>query len=136
MERTDHSTEMTESTANAETRQTPSTRDESRYLVPPVDILETDDALTVLADLPGVRIEDVTVRVENGLLTIEGRPSYRRPDELLYGEFDLARYYRQFRLTDRVDTEKISAELKHGVLRVRLPKAERLMPRSIEIKVG
>lgn len=132
----DPTTAMTESTATSGESGTPVTREEGRYLSPPVDIYETDDALVVVADLPGVGRDDIGLRVENGVLSIEGRPSYGRPSDTIHAEFDLAPYYREFRLSDKVDSERITAELKHGVLRVRLPKAARVRPRSIDVSVS
>ena len=111
------------------------TREDSRFLVPPVDIYETGEGLTVVADLPGVEKSDVSIRVENGLLTIEGRPSHQTTGTTIMAEFGLLKYFRQFELTDEVDQDKIQAEFKNGVLTVKLPKAEKAKPRQIEVKV-
>jgi len=130
---------MAETTVPTTTREesaVPSTREESRYLAPPVDIFETEDQITVIADLPGVSKENVDIRVENGVLTIKGAVEHTSPGESLYREFELARYYRQFQLSDEVDVEKISAECKNGVLTVALPKRESSKPRQIEVKVA
>lgn len=132
----DPATEMTEATHTQPMAETASTREEGRYMTPPVDIYETDDTLVVVADVPGARREDLVLRVDEGILTIEARTAYTRPEDPVHREFDLATYHRQFRLSDTVDTERIAADLKHGVLRVRLPKAERMRPRTIEVKVG
>jgi len=136
MERTAPASDMTETTANAETATTPATREESRYLAPPVDIYETDDALVVVADVPGAQRDDIDVTVENGILTLEARTRHADPEDVVWREFDLAPYHRRFRLNDAVDPERIRAELKHGVLRVHLPKAERLRPRRIDVQIG
>jgi len=112
------------------------TRDETRYIAPPVDIYETDDALTVVADLPGVDKDGVDIRVEDNVLTIKGKADYNPPENILLGEFNLQGYYRQFQLTDEVDQSRISAESKNGVLAIRLPKAERSKPRQIKVKLG
>lgn len=128
--------EMTESTANVEDRAGLATREEGRFLTPPVDIYETDDGLEVLVDMPGVGREGVSLGVEDGILTIEGTPTWATTGETVYEEFRLGRYHRRFRLTDAVDAEGIDAELKHGVLRIRLPKAERMRPRKIDVRVG
>lgn len=114
---------------------TPSTREEGRYLSPPVDIYENDDGLVVLVDLPGVDKDGVDLRVDDDVLSIHGRSSYREVKDPLYSEFSLANYYREFRLSDVVDQARISAELKHGVLTVTLPKAERVRPKRIDVKV-
>ena len=112
------------------------TRDETRYLVPPVDIFETNEALTVVVDLPGVGKDNVDVRVEESVLTIKGKADYEPPSNPLLGEFNLHGYYRQFQLSDEVDQSRISAESKNGVLTILLPKAEKSKPRQIKVKLG
>ena len=112
------------------------TRDEARYMAPPVDIYETNNALVVVADLPGVSKNDVDIRVEDNILTIKGKTSYEQPSNLIRGEFGLDGYYRQFQLSDEVDQGKISAESKNGVLTITLTKAEKTKPRKIEVKVS
>jgi len=112
------------------------TRDETRYVAPPVDIFETEDAIVVIADLPGVGKEDVDIRVDDGILTIKGKAKYSPPADLLREEFSLDGYFRQFQLSDEVDQEKISAETKNGVLTLHLPKAEKSKPRQIKVKIG
>jgi len=112
------------------------TRDDTVYLAPPVDIFETEDALIVVADLPGVDKDGVDIRVEDGILTIKGKASYDPPAGVIREEFNLQGYYRQFQLSDEVDQNKISAESKNGVLTITLPKAEKSKPRQIKVKVG
>jgi len=112
------------------------TREEPRYISPPVDIYETDDALTVVVDLPGVEKDGVDVRVEDNILTIKGKADYQPPANILLGEFNLQGYYRQFQLTDDVDQNKISAESKNGVLSIHLTKAEKSKPKQIQVKLG
>jgi len=119
-----------------ETEVVKGTREQSRYLIPPVDIYETKDALVVAADLPGVHKSDVDVRVEDGILTINGKTSYERKGNPVVDEFSLLNFHRQFELSEAVDQEKIAAELKHGVLTIRLPKAEAAKPRQIAVKVS
>ena len=111
------------------------TREETHFMSPPVDIYETDEGLTVLADLPGVSNDDVDIRVEDDLLTIQGKASYKTDADQVYDEFRLLNFYRQFRLGNEVDQEKISAGVKNGVLTVSLPKAEKAKPRKISVKV-
>jgi len=137
---------MTEKTAVSTTDQvrsvTPTaekslaTRDEALYIAPPVDIFETEDALTVIADLPGVGKEAVDIRVEDDILTIKGKAGYKRPENMILEEFDLHGYFRQFQLSDEVDQSKISAETKNGVLTITLPKAEKSKPKRIKVNVG
>jgi HSP20 family protein len=112
------------------------TREEARYMVPPVDIYETEKALAVIVDLPGVRKEDVDIRVDNDTLTIKGKVNYEQPKNLIRGEFGLLDFFRQFQLSDEVDQGKISAETKNGVLTINLPKAEKTKPRQVKVKVG
>jgi HSP20 family protein len=132
---------MAEKTVASRPRQQPAptteeTRSRERYLAPPVDIYETQDGLVVMADLPGVAKDGIDVRVENGLLTLHGRASHASPGEPIYREFELVNFFRQFELSDKVDQGKISAELKHGVLTLHLPKAEEAKPRKVEVKVA
>jgi HSP20 family protein len=102
---------------------------------PRVDILETEQEVLLLADLPGVRPADVDVRFENGELTIHGR---RTPSHLgkkrAQWEYEPTHYHRAFRLSEDVAADKIQAELKNGVLTVRLPKAEAAKPRKIAVR--
>jgi HSP20 family protein len=112
------------------------TRDEALYIAPPVDIFETEDALTVVADLPGVSKDDVDIRVEDSVLTIKGKANYTPTASAAREEFVLQGYYRQFKLSDEVDQSKISAETKNGVLTITLPKAEKTKPKRIKVNIG
>jgi len=112
------------------------TRSEERYVTPAVDIYETGEGLVVKADLPGVAKEGLDVRVENNLLTIRGKANHMAPGEPIYREYGLVNFFRQFELNERVDRSKISAELKHGVLTLNLPKAEEAKPRKIDVKIA
>jgi HSP20 family protein len=111
------------------------TREDSRYIVPALDIHETDDALIVTADLPGVERKDINIRVEVDVLTISTETEQSFAGDEVLQEWNLLRYYRQFRLNERIDQSLIQAELKNGVLTVRLPKSEAAKPKQIEIKV-
>lgn len=93
-------------------------------VTPPVDVLENENELLVLADLPGVSAEHVDIRFENGELTVHGRRS---------GD-DGPSYFRAFRVTEHVAADKIEADLRHGVLTLRLPKVEAVKPRRIAVK--
>ena len=110
------------------------TRSQGKYITPPVDIFENSDGLVVKADLPGVAKEALEVRVDNNLLTIRGKAAHTAPGQPVYREYTLVNFFRQFELNDKVDQNKMSAELKHGVLTLSLPKAEEAKPRKIEVK--
>jgi HSP20 family protein len=112
------------------------TRSQERYVTPPVDIYENQDGLVVKADLPGVAKDGLDVRVENNLLTIRGKAQHIAPGDSVYREYGLLNFFRQFELNERVDQEKISAELKHGVLTLHLPKAEEAKPRKIDVRIS
>lgn len=117
-----------------------STRDAARYLTPAVDIQETEAGLTVVADLPGVAAGGAEVRVEDNVLTIRGRVGGATPvagnAAELYEEYRLHDYFRQFKLNDKIDQERIVARLAHGVLHVELPRAEARKPRQVQVAVG
>jgi HSP20 family protein len=112
------------------------TRMRERYVTPPVDIYETPEKLVVTADVPGVTPDHLDVRVDNHLLTIRGQASRALSGEPTYREYELVNYFRQFEISDKVNVSKISAELKHGVLTLSLPKAEEVKPRQIAVAVN
>jgi len=114
----------------------PDTRDSSKTLRPPVDIFETNDGLTVIADLPGVQKEDVQIQIENDILTIKATAKSNLTIDPTYREFELYPYFRQFQLSDKVDQENIKAEMKNGVLIIHLPKKESAKPKQIPITVS
>lgn len=114
----------------------PETREEARTLTPPVDIFELEEGLVVVADLPGVAKEDIEVRLENDILTIRGKAKPSLSGAMLYSEYELVNYHRQFQLNEEVERENVQAEMKYGVLTVRLPKAERTKPKRIEVNVS
>ncbi len=109
------------------------TRNLTKFIRPAVDICETDEGLTLVADIPGVNKDGLSVDVDQGVLTIAGRTEEKRQAQAIFREFELASYYRQFQLPTEIDTDKIAAELKNGVLTLHLPKAEAAKPRRIEI---
>ena len=112
------------------------TREASRYLTPPVDIHETDEALVVTTDIPGVAKDALNIRVDDGILTIEARPTHEGNGSAVIEEFGLVNYFLQFELHDAVDQDKIEAGYRHGVLTVTLPKAEAAKPKQIAVTVG
>ena len=105
-------------------------------LMPPVDIFEDPDALTVLADMPGVTPGHLTIDLHEGVLTITGHAAAPEgPNEVaVLHEYQAGTFQRSFALSEAIDQERIQATLKHGVLRLRLPKAERAKPRQIAIQ--
>jgi len=113
---------------------TPATREGNRYLIPPVDIYENEQGLTVVADLPGVDREGLEVKVDNNVLTIRGRVQKSSGGDV-YREFVLLPFFRQFELTDEVDQDGIGAQLKHGVLTLNLPKKAKPEPKRITVRV-
>jgi HSP20 family molecular chaperone IbpA len=103
---------------------------------PAADIFESEDSITLLADLPGVGASDLTIDLRDSVLTLTGRaraPTESKESPLLR-EFGSGTFYRQFTLSDTIDQSKIDAKLVDGVLRLELPKAERAKPRRIPVK--
>jgi HSP20 family molecular chaperone IbpA len=103
------------------------------WLTPAVDIFETEEAVTLVADLPGMGKENLQLGVEAGILTLQGPAD--TGDDAFYREFGANGYYRRFQLPDNLDLEKIAAQLRNGVLTVTLPKAAAARPRRIEVSV-
>jgi HSP20 family protein len=111
------------------------TRGVERFVPPPVDIYETEEGLVLLADLPGVSPNDLKVRLEDSILTIQATPKHRVDSEPIDREFQLVNFFRQFELSEEVDQEKIAASLSHGVLKLHLPRAEKAKPREIPVQI-
>ena len=105
-------------------------------LTPAVDIFEDPSALTVLADMPGVKPGHLTIDLREGVLTILGHAeALEAPTELpLLQEYSAATFQRSFTLSEAIDQGQIQATLKQGVLRLRLPKAEQARPRQIRVE--
>ena len=112
------------------------TRAEEVFGPPPVDIFEDEDGLVVLADLPGVAPEGLDVRVEQRILTITAHAQPAPSGTALHREYELTNFFRQFQLPEEVDTARIQAELKQGVLTLRLPRAPKEQPRRVEVRAG
>lgn len=110
----------------------------SRPWSPPVDILETENDLVLKADLPDVQSSDIDIQVENQTLTIKGERKFEH-DENGTGYHRIERSYgtfvRSFSVPSTVDTEKVSADYKNGVLTVKLPKKETAKPRQVKVDV-
>jgi len=104
--------------------------------VPNADIYESQDALTVILEMPGVAKDNINVRVEDGVLNVEGRLDLSKYQGLrpLYTEYNIGHYSRSFQLSSKIDQSKIGASLKDGVLSLTLPKVEEAKPRKIDVK--
>ena len=107
-------------------------------LIPPVEVIEDGNGIVLRADLPGVPREKLSVQVEAETLTIEGEVSFAVPEgmEATYVEVSVPRFRRSFTLSKELDSGKVSAEFRHGVLELRIPRAEHAKPRRIEVRVS
>jgi len=112
------------------------TRSSEKFIKPAVNIIETEEGLTLTADIPGASKDTLEVNVEKGVLTISAPVSRSMPGTPSYTEFEPAPYYRQFSIPEILDHEKAKAELVNGILTLQIPKAEAAKPRKIEIKVS
>jgi HSP20 family molecular chaperone IbpA len=106
-------------------------------LLPPVNVIEDTNGITLFADLPGVPKDKLSLQVEADTLTIEGEVGLPLPEgiESIHAEVSLPRYRRVFTLSKELDTEQVAAEFANGVLKLRIPKAAHAQPRKIEIRV-
>lgn len=109
-----------------------------RAMLPRVDVLEDEQGITLLADLPGVPRDRLELRVEGDTLLIEGAVAPATPEQLepVYAEVRVPRYRRAFTLSRELDPGRIEANLKDGVLNLRIPKQEHAQPRRIQVQVG
>jgi HSP20 family molecular chaperone IbpA len=127
---------MTEKNMTVSKEQTPASREATRsgrrYLAPPVDIAETEEGLVLVADVPGLDEQHVEISVDQGVLTIEGKAGFGSGD-MLWREYAMDGYWRQFQLPDSYDAAKARADVRFGVLTLHLPKAEAAKPRKITI---
>ena len=107
----------------------------TRSYLPETDIFETGDALVIVMEMPGVEKSNVDIGLENDVLTVAGRIDFSKYEKLMpvYSEYNIGDYRRQFTLSNRVDQERISAEVRDGVLTLKLPKAEASKARKIAI---
>jgi HSP20 family protein len=106
-----------------------------RAFLPTADIFETEDALTIVLEMPGVDRNNVDVNIENGVLTIEGKIDFNKYDGLkpVYSEYNIGPFRRSFRISSRIDQDKIRAEMQGGVINLVLSKAEEAKPRRIDV---
>lgn len=105
-------------------------------LVPPVDICEDKEGVTLYADIPGVARDGLNLHIDKDTLEISGKRALKsdKDTENNYTEMTENNYYRAFTIGEEIDRDKISAQLNNGVLKVLLPKAERAKPKKIDIK--
>ncbi len=121
-----------------QTRQTQAADLEQRSVQPAVDVFEDESGITLLADMPGVAKERLELKVDGDSLLIEGDAQPQTPEGLepLWAEVQVARYRRHFTLSRELDTSRIEANLKDGVLRLRIPKQAHAQPRRIQVNAG
>ena len=107
----------------------------SRFFVPLTDIFETEEALTVVMELPGVEKQAIKVNVENDVLRVDARIDFRHYEQLepLYTEYNVGHFARSFTLSNKIDQGQISAQLNDGVLTLTLRKTQQALPREIPI---
>lgn len=115
-----------------------SPRRAERTFQPAVDIFEEKEAIVVRAEIPGVKLEDVSITVENDLLTIEGERRLEKREDGDYHRVEMSygRFTRSFALPKTLAADAIEANLDAGVLTVRLPKRQEAKPRKIDVKIG
>lgn len=108
----------------------------ARYYVPYTDIFETADALTVVMEVPGVEKNRLDIKIEQGVLQVEGRIDFDNYADMqpVYTEYNVGHYSRRFSLSSELDQDRISAQMDDGVLTLKLPKAEEAKPRKITIR--
>lgn len=129
---------MSDNTSVTKTNGSVSKQDASRQtaLLPPVDVVEDASGITLLADLPGVTKDKLNLQLATDSLIIEGDVDIAMPEgmESRHAEVRMPRYRRVFNLSRELDAEKATAELRNGVLKMRIPKVEHAQPRKIEVK--
>lgn len=113
-------------------------RREPAWIVPPVDIFEDGNAVTLVADVPGVTRDRLNIGIDHEVLTLEAEGDIAMPEgiEAIHVDTPSTRYRRTFTLSGDLDATQVSAELKDGVVTVRIPKRPEAMPRRVEVKVG
>src|SRR5579863_1588611 len=107
----------------------------ARYFVPNTDIYETEDALVVVMEIPGVQKKDLEVQIEDDVVKVEGRIDFSNYDRLdpLYTEYNVGHFARAFSLSSKIDRQQIGAQLDEGVLTLTLKKSAEAMPRRIDV---
>ena len=122
-----------------EKREVEKTQEQTRPMrayLPTADIFETEDALTVVLEMPGVDRSKIDVNVENGVLMVEGTIDFGKYEGLepVYSEYNVGPFRRSFRISNRINQDQIKAEMSDGVITLTLPKAEEAKARKIEVR--
>jgi HSP20 family protein len=127
---------MAENTLTKRTETTsPEATRNAQYFTPRVDIVETEAELVLYADMPGVSPKDIDLRYEQGELILQGKMTpVARTGHLILGEYEDGDFYRVFQIHESIDSTRIEAECKNGVLTVHLPKAESAKPKQVTVK--
>ena len=109
-----------------------------RAFLPTTDIFENEDVLTVVLEMPGVDRNNIDIKVENGVLMIEGTIDFAKYKGLqpVYSEYNIGPFRRTFRISSQIDQDQIKAEMRDGVIILTLPKAEQSKSRRIEVRTG
>jgi len=133
--------EATKEMQKAEPAGVPSVPEQTRtgpVYSPSVDIFENDQSITVLADMPGVKAEDLNIDLRESVLTLAGRvvPPDGEKETVVLQEYQPGTFFRQFTLSETIDQVKIDAKFTDGVLRLELPKVEKARPRQITVRTS
>lgn len=131
-------TEIANAAAKAAEKSAADKAREEAALLPPVDVIEDSGGITLYADMPGVAKDRLNLQVEGDTLSIEGELTLAVPEgmEASHAEVSLPRYRRVFTLSRELDAAKVNAKFEHGVLTLRIPKAEHAQPRRIEVQIA
>ena len=137
-ERKDVRRDERQAAARQDERQPQQRRQDQPAMIPRVDVLEDETGITLFADLPGVARDALDIQIDGDSLTIEGTVTAATPEamEATYAEVRVPRYRRSFTLSRELDGSRVEAQLKDGVLRLRIPKQEHAQPRRISVNVG
>lgn len=111
-------------------------QEKTGYFQPSTDVRETEDEIVIHFDMPGVSSDNVDLTMEKGTLTVTGKADPEEQGTPVYRETHIGDYQRTFTLSDDVDSERVNAEMKAGVLTVHIAKAEKAKPRRIAISCG
>lgn len=114
-------------------------RENGKYVIPPVDITETEENFLLTADIPGVKKDDIEITIDNEMLELRGKVQKAADNlekNIKYAEYKEYDFYRQFNIGNNINSEKVEAKVENGVLSLTLPKKEELKPKKIDISVN